>query len=140
MAGISTSGSRPQKKKKVAAAVAAVATKKKTKTKTKKFPPGFNGCKTCGGTDHRRCTVHKCPKHPHYEPRVHHRRRGSDSSYEMPAELNCFNNEEYGRGGGDWSGRPGHRCQLCGRSSEGVGPRRGFDYTQDVCGGCTDLD
>ena len=30
--------------------------------------------------------------------------------------------------GADWSGRPGQRCQCCGRRSENVGPRRGFDY------------
>ncbi|KAL7429462.1 hypothetical protein ACHAXM_001701 [Skeletonema potamos] len=84
--------------------------KKKTITKTK-YPPSFQGCKTCGNSDHNKCTKLKCPLHPDYE------------------KANA----------GDWSGRPGHKCQLCGRSSEGVGPRRGFDYRNDVCGGCTDL-
>ncbi|KAL7500350.1 hypothetical protein ACHAWT_010516 [Skeletonema menzelii] len=42
-------------------------------------------------------------------------------------------------GGGDWSGQPGHRCDYCGRSSDNVGPRRGFDYINDVCGGCCEL-
>ena len=42
-------------------------------------------------------------------------------------------------GGGDWSGEPGHRCGCCGRRSENVGPRRGFDYINDVCGGCCEL-
>ena len=42
-------------------------------------------------------------------------------------------------GGGDWSGRPGHLCDYCGRSSANVGPRRGFDYINDVCGGCCAL-
>ena len=36
----------------------------------------------------------------------------------------------------DWSGRPGHRCTICNRRSEGVGPRRGFNYEDDYCGGC----
>ena len=36
----------------------------------------------------------------------------------------------------DWSGRPGHRCSLCNRRSEGVGPRRGFNYKDGYCGGC----
>jgi len=39
--------------------------------------------------------------------------------------------EEY-----DWSGRPGYRCNICSRRSENVGPRRGFDYENSVCGGC----
>ena len=43
------------------------------------------------------------------------------------------------RRGGDWSGLPGHCCEVCGRSSENVGPRRGFDYINDYCGGCCDL-
>jgi len=43
------------------------------------------------------------------------------------------------RRGGDWSGRPGHRCEVCNRSSENVGPRRGFDYANDVCGGCCEI-
>ena len=42
--------------------------------------------------------------------------------------------------GEDWSGRPGQRCECCGRRSENVGPRRGFDYRQGVCGGCCELD
>ncbi len=42
-------------------------------------------------------------------------------------------------GGGDWSGQRGHRCDYCGRSSDNVGPRRGFDYVNDVCGGCCEL-
>eukprot|EP00035_Acanthoeca_spectabilis_P029499 m.474717 g.474717 ORF g.474717 m.474717 type:complete len:290 (-) comp36819_c0_seq1:140-1009(-) len=42
--------------------------------------------------------------------------------------------------GADWSGRPGGRCHCCGRSAQGVGPRRGFDYKQQICGGCVDLD
>lgn len=122
--------------KKIPAAVsskskkASATTSKKTKAK---YPPGFRGCKTCGGTDHRRCTKHKCPKHPNYDPPL---RRGS--SFEWPFSYSL--DEDYGRGGGDWSGRPGHRCTVCGRSSEGVGPRRGFDYDDDVCGGCCDLD
>lgn len=41
--------------------------------------------------------------------------------------------------GGDWSGAPGHNCDVCGRRSENVGPRRGFDYANDVCGGCCDI-
>lgn len=41
--------------------------------------------------------------------------------------------------GGDWSGKPGHRCDVCNRRSENVGPRRGFDYANDVCGGCCDI-
>merc|ERR1712238_530533 len=41
--------------------------------------------------------------------------------------------------GGDWSGRPGARCSICGRRSEAVGGRRGFDYFVDMCGGCADL-
>ena len=43
------------------------------------------------------------------------------------------------RRGGDWSGLSGHCCEVCGRSSENVGPRRGFDYINDYCGGCCDL-
>lgn len=43
------------------------------------------------------------------------------------------------RRGGDWSGRPGHRCEVCNRSSSDVGPRRGFDYANDVCGGCCEI-
>ena len=43
------------------------------------------------------------------------------------------------RRGGDWSGLPGHRCEICGRSSENVGPRRGFDYINDCCGGCCEM-
>ena len=43
------------------------------------------------------------------------------------------------RRGGDWSGRPGHRCEVCNRSSKNVGPRRGFDYANDVCGGCCEI-
>ena len=39
----------------------------------------------------------------------------------------------------DWSGRPGHWCTICNRSSEGVGPRRGFNYEDDYCGGCVSL-
>ena len=42
-------------------------------------------------------------------------------------------------GGGDWSGLPGHLCEVCGRSSENVGPRRGFDYVNDYCGGCCEI-
>ena len=42
-------------------------------------------------------------------------------------------------GGGDWSGAPGGVCSLCGRRSENVGPRRGYDYVNDYCGGCCDL-
>ena len=87
-----------------------VAKKKKTTTKSK-YPPSFKGCKTCGKTDHNRCTKLKCPLHPEYDRAT----------------------------AGDWSGRSGYKCQLCGRSSEGVGPRRGFDYRNSVCGGCTDL-
>ena len=40
---------------------------------------------------------------------------------------------------GDWSGRPGSTCTICGRCSENVGPRRGFDYENDTCGGCVEL-
>jgi hypothetical protein len=36
----------------------------------------------------------------------------------------------------DWSGRPGHRCTYCSRRSENVGPRRGYNYKNDYCGGC----
>mmetsp|Transcript_8867 Transcript_8867/g.24487 ORF Transcript_8867/g.24487 Transcript_8867/m.24487 type:complete len:325 (-) Transcript_8867:298-1272(-) len=43
------------------------------------------------------------------------------------------------KGGADWSGRPGFRCGVCGRRSENVGPRRGFDYKASVCGGCCEL-
>jgi hypothetical protein len=32
------------------------------------------------------------------------------------------------------------RCEICNRRSENVGPRRGFDYSDSVCGGCCDLD
>ena len=39
----------------------------------------------------------------------------------------------------DFSGRPGARCQLCNRRSDFVGPTRGFDYANSVCGGCYDL-
>ena len=39
----------------------------------------------------------------------------------------------------DYSGRPGFRCEICGRRSENVGPRRGFDYTVSYCGGCACL-
>lgn len=39
-------------------------------------------------------------------------------------------------GGGDWSGAPGYRCDICGRRSETVGPVRGFDYASSICGGC----
>jgi hypothetical protein len=28
------------------------------------------------------------------------------------------------------------RCDVCGRSAEGVPPRRGYDYKANVCGGC----
>eukprot|EP00563_Minutocellus_polymorphus_P018542 CAMPEP_0197717180 /NCGR_PEP_ID=MMETSP1434-20131217/1808_1 /TAXON_ID=265543 /ORGANISM="Minutocellus polymorphus, Strain CCMP3303" /LENGTH=141 /DNA_ID=CAMNT_0043301669 /DNA_START=65 /DNA_END=490 /DNA_ORIENTATION=+ len=120
----------PAKPKKVSAT-----TSKKTKAK---YPPGFRGCKTCGGNDHRRCTKHKCPKHPNYDPPKPRLRRGS--SYECLFAYTIDEDYMYGNGGGDWSGRPGHRCNLCGRSSEGVGPRRGFDYDNDICGGCCDLD
>ena len=41
--------------------------------------------------------------------------------------------------GADWSGRPGYTCECCGRRSENVGPRRGFDYKDSFCGGCGDL-
>ena len=34
-----------------------------------------------------------------------------------------------------WSGRVSGRYELCGRRSENVGPRRGFDYVHDYCGG-----
>lgn len=43
------------------------------------------------------------------------------------------------RKGADWSGRGGYRCDVCGRRSENVGPRRGFDYSISMCGGCTEL-
>lgn len=43
------------------------------------------------------------------------------------------------RRGGDWSGRPGHRCEVCNRQSSDVGPRRGFDYANDICGGCCEI-
>ena len=56
-----------------------------------------------------------------------------------PRDPSLAHNKEEDMPGGDWSGRPGHKCQLCGRSSEGVGPRRGFDYQHNVCGGCTSL-
>ena len=36
----------------------------------------------------------------------------------------------------DWSGRGGGRCDMCGRRSENVGPRRGFDHRNNICGGC----
>lgn len=42
--------------------------------------------------------------------------------------------------GADWSGRAGFRCEVCNRRSENVGPRRGFDYRDSVCGGCVELD
>mmetsp|Transcript_15323 Transcript_15323/g.25871 ORF Transcript_15323/g.25871 Transcript_15323/m.25871 type:complete len:247 (+) Transcript_15323:359-1099(+) len=32
------------------------------------------------------------------------------------------------------------RCDVCGRSAEGVAPRRGYDYKANVCGGCCSLD
>ena len=63
-------------------------TSKKTETK---YPPGFRGCKTCCGTDHRRCTKHKCPKHPNYDPPL---RRGS--SFEWPFSYSL--DEDYGKG------------------------------------------
>eukprot|EP00984_Skeletonema_dohrnii_P032787 scaffold27493_cov76-Skeletonema_dohrnii-CCMP3373.AAC.2 len=40
--------------------------KKKTTAKAK-YPPSFKGCKTCGNTDHNRCTKLKCPLHPNYD-------------------------------------------------------------------------
>ena len=39
----------------------------------------------------------------------------------------------------DYSGRPGARCTLCNRRSEFVGARRGFDYRNNLCGGCYEL-
>jgi hypothetical protein len=44
------------------------------------------------------------------------------------------------RGGGDWSGRQGHACDQCGARSEHVGPQRGFDYENDLCGACCDFE
>lgn len=125
------SGPSLSKKAKTKAPAAAAAS-------TKTFPPGFRGCKTCGGTDHRRCTKHKCPKHPDYDPPKPKLHRSD--SYECPSSYYYDRYIEGGGEGGDWSGMPGHRCQLCGRSSENVGPRRGFDYSEDVCGGCADLE
>jgi hypothetical protein len=43
-------------------------------------------------------------------------------------------------GGGDWSGRQGHACDECGARSEHVGPQRGFDYENDLCGACCDFE
>lgn len=43
-------------------------------------------------------------------------------------------------GGADYSGRPGSRCRICNRRSDFVGARRGFDYRDQICGGCCDLD
>jgi hypothetical protein len=59
----------------------------------------------------------------------------SGRSQELPES--CWNHEACR--GGDWSGRPGHRCDICGRRSEFVGPTRGFDYNKDICGGCCSL-
>lgn len=36
----------------------------------------------------------------------------------------------------NWSGLPGGQCGICGRRSENVGPRRGFNYVDEYCGGC----
>lgn len=36
----------------------------------------------------------------------------------------------------DYSGRPGYTCSICSRGSESVGPRRGFNYKDEYCGGC----
>lgn len=109
--------------------------RKKTVEAAVNVPPGFRGCKTCGGTDHQRCTRNKCPKHPNYRPSKKMRR---SDSFEIPAEL--LTDDDDRCGGGDWSGRPGHRCEMCGRRSENVGPRRGFSYADNMCGGCTELD
>ena len=89
---ISTSAS-----KKIAATAKPKVSKTTSKKTKAKYPPGFRGCKTCGGTDHRRCTKHKCPKHPNYDPPL---RRGS--SFEWPFSYGF--DEDYGKGGGDWSG------------------------------------
>mmetsp|Transcript_15999 Transcript_15999/g.34803 ORF Transcript_15999/g.34803 Transcript_15999/m.34803 type:complete len:142 (+) Transcript_15999:98-523(+) len=121
----------PRKSQKSKTSKAATAASKKKF----QFPPGFRGCRTCGGTDHRRCTKHKCPKHPNYDPP--RPRLCRSDSYECPF---AYHYDSSDGGGGDWSGMPGHRCQLCGRRSENVGPRRGFDYSDDICGGCADLD
>lgn len=121
------------KKSKTTAATAA----SKSKKKSLKHPPGFRGCRTCGGTDHRRCTKHKCPKHPNYDPPKPKLHRSD--SYECPFAYH-YDSYDEGNGGGDWSGRPGSTCEICGRRSENVGPRRGFDYSSGVCGGCADLD
>ena len=107
-------------------------------------------CKVCGSRDHVRSTRRQCPKHPEYAPQrsssVPHAssilsKRMRSDSYEIPQELLYGRSEDENLSqGGDWSGRPGFRCEICGRRSENVGPRRGFDYRLCVCGGCTELD
>ena len=133
-----------ERKRKAAAGASSTsasdAKKRKATAASRTFPKGFRGCKSCGGTDHQRCTKHKCPQHPEYDPPK--RRRPRSDSYEWPADLCVGGSDEEleeGGSGGDWSGRPGSRCEICGRRSENVGPRRGFDYANDVCGGCIEL-
>jgi hypothetical protein len=52
----------------------------------------------------------------------------------LPSSANA--NANVSARGGDWSGTPGHKCEVCGRLSDDVGPRRGFDYSTHRCGGC----
>ena len=122
-------------KKRKGAAKALPSEKKQKKTKQ----AASSGCKTCGGTDHQRCTKGKCPKHPKYEPPKPRRQRSD--SYELPAAFSAApeGEEDSSAGGGDWSGRPGFRCEICGRRSENVGPRRGFNYEESYCGGCCEM-
>jgi len=134
------------KKRKVAPSGSTSKKNRKKKTSKKSFPSGFTGCKKCGGADHKRCTKLKCTKHPDYE--APKRRKRSDS-YDCPGGYESSSDsegpgvyessEDSEGGGGDWSGRSGYRCKTCRRSSENVGPRRGFDYENGYCGGCTDL-
>ena len=66
---------------------------------------------------------------------------GGESSEEIPAAIleQFDDSDDSDEDGGDWSGFGGYRCSVCGRRSDNVGPRRGFDYRTSTCGGCTDL-
>ena len=121
---------------------------KSNKKRKARMESGY--CNVCGSRDHIRSTRRQCPKHPEFEPpsssngahgsTTVNKRMRSDS-YDMPQDLLLIiRGDEVDTGSNaDWSGRSGYRCEICGRRSENVGPRRGFDYRASVCGGCTDL-
>ena len=50
------------------------------------------------------------------------------------------NDDDDENGDDNQSDGPGTiRCLICNRKAENVGPRRGFDYKNNYCGGCVEL-